>query len=135
MLRTRPDDAQDKKKRAPKVRLGRRILAHLRRWKRLDAPNSRYVCAYDGRQVEDPHTAWSKVIATAGLPGVTRHVLRHTRATWMMQAKVPIWEAAGFLGMTTKTLEKIYGHHDPDFQDRAANIDRQRQRARGVANG
>jgi hypothetical protein len=40
----------------------------------------------------------------------------------MMQAGVPIWEAAGFLGMTVKTLEKVYGHHSPDHQEHAANI-------------
>jgi hypothetical protein len=40
----------------------------------------------------------------------------------MMQAGVPIWEAAGFLGMSTKTLERVYGHHAPDHQERAANI-------------
>jgi hypothetical protein len=40
----------------------------------------------------------------------------------MAQAKVPLWEAAGFLGMTTKTLERVYAHHHPDHQERAANI-------------
>jgi hypothetical protein len=40
----------------------------------------------------------------------------------MMQKGVPIWEAAGFLGMTVKTLEGVYGHHSPDHQERAANI-------------
>lgn len=113
---------QDQKKRAPKVRLGRRILAHLRRWKRLDGHAADYVCHYEGRAVEDPHTSWRKVIKASGLEGVTRHTLRHTRATWMMQANVPIWEAAGFLGMTMRTLEKIYAHHDPSHQEKAANI-------------
>jgi integrase len=112
---------QDAKKRAPPVRLGRRILAHLRRWRKLDG-DIEYVCHFEGRAVEDPHGSWRKVIAAANLPGVTRHTLRHTRATWMMQAGVPIWEAAGFLGMTVKTLEAIYGHHSPDHQERAANI-------------
>ena len=58
----------------------------------------------------------------SGLKGVKRHTLRHTRATWLMQAGVPIWEAAGHLGMTTKTLESVYGKHSPDFQERAANV-------------
>ena len=35
---------------------------------------------------------------------------------------VPIWEAAGFLGMTIKTLERTYAHHSADHQERAANI-------------
>lgn len=117
---------EDEKKRAPKVRLGRRILAHLKRWKRLDGGKG-YICQYVGPfresgPVKDPHGAWDKVIEASGLEGVTRHTLRHTRATWMMNAGVPIWEAAGFLGMSVKTLERIYGHHSPDHQERAANV-------------
>lgn len=127
MARTPQGVAQDARKRAPKVRLGWRIMAHLKRWKRLDG-SQKYICRFqdrwhpEARAVREPHTAWDKVVAAAGLEGVTRHTLRHTRATWMMQAGVPIWEAAGFLGMTVKTLEKVYGHHSPDHQERAANI-------------
>jgi integrase len=117
----------DQRKRAPKVKLGRRILAHLKRWKRLDK-DAEHICHFkdawhpNARPVQDPHQTWKKVVRAAKLKGVTRHTLRHTRATWMMQRGVPIWEAAGFLGMTVKTLEKVYGHHDPAHQERAANI-------------
>lgn len=127
MSRTPRGKAQDKRKRAPKVKLGRRILAHLRRWKRLDG-DTKIVCHFTSpwhpgaRQVEDPHGAWRKIVEASGLQGITRHTLRHTRATWMMQKGVPIWEAAGFLGMTVKTLERVYGHHSPDHQENAANI-------------
>jgi integrase len=114
--------AQDAKKRAPTIRLGRKIVGHLRRWKRIDGPNAKFVCHYDGRAVDDPHASWDRAVRVAGLEGITRHTLRHTRATWTMQRGVPIWEAAGFLGMTVKTLEKVYGHHSPDHQERAANI-------------
>ena len=31
-----------------------------------------------------------------------------------------LWQIAGFLGMTTEMLERVYGHHHPDFQ-RAAS--------------
>lgn len=119
--------AQDKRKRAPKVKLGRRITAHLKRWKRLDG-SEQYICRFQdswhpsARPVKDPHATWAKVVKDAKLKGITRHTLRHTRATWMMQAGVPIWEAAGFLGMTVKTLEHVYAHHDPSHQERAANI-------------
>lgn len=128
MSRTRHGNAQDKKKRAPKVRLGWRILSHLKRWRRLDDKAERLVCHFTdrwhpgSREVIDPHGAWAKIVKAAKLSGVTRHTLRHTRATWMMQKGVPIWEAAGFLGMTVKTLERVYGHHSPDHQENAANI-------------
>jgi integrase len=48
-------------------------------------------------------------------------VLRHTCATWLMQRGVPLWECAGFLGMTLETLEAVYGHHHPDFLRVAAD--------------
>jgi integrase len=112
----------DDKKRSPPVRLGRKIRGHLRRWRRLDGAHVVYVCGYNGRPVADPHGTWHRTLRAAGLTGISRHIWRHTRATWMAQAGVPLWEAAGFLGMTVKTLERVYSHHSPDFQERAANI-------------
>lgn len=121
LIRTPRGKNQARNKQAPRVRLGRRIMAHLRRWHRLDG-KIKYVCHFEGRAAQDPHTSWRKVIAAAGLKGVTRHTLRHTRATWLAQAGIPLFEAAGFLGMTVKTLESVYAHHDPAHQERAANI-------------
>ena len=47
--------------------------------------------------------SWSKVLETAGLDDsdgkVTPHIMRHSRATWLMQAGIDPWEAAGHLGM------------------------------------
>ena len=37
-----------------------------------------------------------------------------------MQRGVPMWEAAGFLGMSRETLEHVYGHHHPDYLRSAA---------------
>lgn len=119
MVRSRGQ--QSKNKKAPRVKLGRRILAHLKRWKRLDH-GIKFVCHFGGRPPMDPHTSWRKVVKAAGLKNVTRHTLRHTRATWMAQKGVPLFEAAGFLGMTVRTLERTYAHHDPAHQERAANI-------------
>ena len=52
---------------------------------------------------------------------VTPHTLRHTAAIWLMQRGVPVWEAAGFLGMSAEVLLSTYGHHHPDFLHGAAN--------------
>jgi hypothetical protein len=38
----------------------------------------------------------------------------------MMQNGVDLHQAGGFLGMTVETLERVYGHHHPDFQKAAA---------------
>jgi hypothetical protein len=35
--------------------------------------------------------------------------------------RVPVWEAAGFLGMSAEVLLGTYGHHHPDFLHGVAN--------------
>ena len=59
--------------------------------------------------------AFANVVSAAGLgDDVMPHVLRHTAATWLMQAGTDLWEAAGYLGMTVEMLSQRYGHHHPD---------------------
>ena len=66
-------------------------------------------------------TGFAHAVAIAELGGkVTPHTLRHTAATWLMQLGVPIWQAAGYLGMSVQTLERTYGHHHPDYMRGAA---------------
>ena len=123
MSRLAIGETEDARKKAPRVRLGRRILAHLRRWRRLDAEATRWVCHYDGILVRKVNKAFRSTVALACLDrAVTPHVLRHTRATWLMQAGVDKWEAAGSLGMSVETLERVYGHHHPDWQKNAAEV-------------
>lgn len=122
MLRRAPGEAQDARKRTPPVRIGRALLRLLRRWKRLDDGASPFVVHYEGKQVYRIKRTWKKACAAAKLKGVTPHTLRHTRATWLMQAGVDIWEAAGALGMTPDILQTVYGKHHPDFQKRAAEV-------------
>jgi hypothetical protein len=38
-----------------------------------------------------------------------------------MQAGVPVWTAAGYLGMSVEVLLNTYGHHHPDHLREAAN--------------
>jgi integrase len=55
----------------------------------------------------------SLIAQEVGLGHITPHVLRHTAATWHMQAGTDLFEASKYLGMTVKTLEQTYGHHRP----------------------
>jgi integrase len=121
MLRRSPGTAESTK-RTPPVKLGSRIQAHLRRWQRLDG-KCVLVCHYNGRRIMKMRRSWRTAVRNAGLDAdVTPHVLRHTRATWLMQKGVDPWEAAGHLGMSLEMLERNYGHHHPDAQKRAAEI-------------
>jgi integrase len=107
----RPAGERETKKRRPPVPLPNRLLAHLRRWKRL---GQRYAVEWNGRPVKDVDRAFRAVAHSVGLPWATPHVLRHTAATWLMQLGTPKWEAAEYLGMTAKQLDDTYGHHHPD---------------------
>jgi integrase len=108
----RPAGARETKKRRPPVPLPRRLLAHLRRWKRL---GQRFAVEWNGEPVKDCDKAFRNVARAAGLPDVTPHVLRHTAATWQMQLGTDPGQAAEYLGMTLKTLHDNYWHHHPDY--------------------
>lgn len=117
----RAQGQRETKKRQPAVRLPPRLLAHLRRWqaKRLML---RSVIEFQGCEVRRVNKAFRSAVILAGLDkSVTPHTLRHTCATWLAHAGVPVWEAAGFLGMTVEMFETTYGHQHPDFQSRAVN--------------
>ena len=107
----RPAGQRETKKRQPTIPLPDRLLAHMRRWKRN---GQRFAVEWNGETVQNIKKAFANVAADAGLGDVTPHVLRHTAATWLMQAGTDMWEAAGYLGMTVEMLSQRYGHHHPD---------------------
>jgi integrase len=124
MFYRRPAGAAETKKRRPPVRIPQRLLANMRRWRRLGA---RYPVEIGGKPIKRIHFAFQWTVDELGITGVTPHTLRHTAATWYMQAGVPIWQVAGFLGMSTKTLEKNYGHDHPDHMADVHNAFQRRQ--------
>lgn len=121
-MRRRATGVTETKKRAPPVRLGRKILTHLRRWKRLYGRQSKYVVHFDGQPIKKLKRSWAAACKRAKIKEATPHTLRHTRATWLMQGGIDPWEAAGHLGMSVETLQRVYGKHSPDFQKRAAEV-------------
>jgi integrase len=123
MARRAPGTSEAANKKAPKVKLGRRIIGHLKRWKRIDGNRSKYVVHYNGQRITFGLShSWDNAVKAAGLEGVTPHIMRHSRATWLMQKGIDPWEASGHLGMSVKTLVSVYGHHHPDFQKSAAEV-------------
>ena len=115
----RANGVRETKKRQPPVRLSRRLLAHLRRWHRLGI-STHAVVEWNGKPVESVRKGFDAAVRASGIGRhVTPHVLRHTAATWAMQAGADPWKVAGMLGMTVEMLERVYGHHHPDFQQDA----------------
>jgi hypothetical protein len=68
-----------------------RLLAHMRRWVRRGVVTSHFV-EWQGARIK----------------------------SWLMQHGVPIWQAAGYLGMSPQMIERTYGHHHPDYMRGAA---------------
>ncbi len=106
---------KETKKRAPPIRLPDRLLAHMRRWRRLGISRNA-VIEWNGGPVTSIKKALAKTAQAAGVEGVSPHVFRHTTATWGLQNSADIWELSGYLGMTPEMLMRVYGHHHPDHQ-------------------
>jgi integrase len=124
VLHRRAEGERETKKRRPAVRLPDQLVAHLRRWK---ARGQHYVVEWNGEPVERIDRIFRRTAKGAGLGAdVTPHTLRHTAATWLMQNGADLWDAAGYLGMTVQTLERVYGHHHPDHQSSARDAFRPR---------
>jgi integrase len=113
-----PGARQTKKKRAH-IPIPARLLAHLRRAS-LRGVEMGFVVNIGGKRIGDIKRGFGQACRRAGLKYVTPHTLRHTAATWLMQHGVNVWDAAGFLGMSPETLQKVYGHHHPDYLKSAA---------------
>lgn len=76
---------------------------------------SEFVVEYAGRQVGTIKNGFEAACGRAGVEGVTPHILRHTCATWQVEAGVSYEEIGKMLGDTAETIERTYGHHSPDF--------------------
>jgi integrase len=123
MRRRAPRTVETRTKRTPTIEIPRQILHFLRRWKKADAGQIKYVVHYNAQPIRrDLYRAWNTAKQRAGLPWLHPHVLRHTATTWRVQRGMPLWDVAGYMGMTVKVLEQVYGHHAPNYQSGVAHI-------------
>ncbi|MBB2157243.1 site-specific integrase [Gluconacetobacter diazotrophicus] len=79
-----------------------------------------WVVEYRGDRIRKIKTAFNKRVRAAGLTRVTPHTLRHTCATWMVMGGVPFEMVAKYLGNSVEMVERVYGHHSPDWLRKAA---------------
>jgi integrase len=88
--------------------------------KQIPAKPDAYVLDHPGAL----RTSFDSACAAAGLTDVSPHTLRHTWGTWAAQRGVDLFDIAGVMGDTVKTVEKNYAHHHPDHLRSAVNLER-----------
>lgn len=57
-------------------------------------------------------TNWNQIVSDLGLPDLTRHGLRHTGATWMADAGIPLHVLQDILGHASVETTRGYLHPD-----------------------
>jgi integrase len=86
------------------------------------AATTDYVIEFRGKPIKHSiQWAFQRACERAGIEDCTPHILRHTSATHMIMAGVPIQEVARMLGDTVEMVERVYGKHSPDYLRRAAD--------------
>ena len=87
--------------------MGRRLRVP---WVLLDASGQAYVSKKARLRI----TRTTIATKAASIPDATFHTLRHTAASFMVQAGVDLYEVQRILGHTTPAITQRYAHLQPD---------------------
>ena len=82
---------------------------------------SRTVIEQRGKPLGSIKKGFAAACRRAGIEDCSPHIIRHTAATHMVMAGVPLAEVARMLGTTEAIVEKVYGKWSPDYLRRAAD--------------
>ncbi|PZR93191.1 MAG: hypothetical protein DI537_11400 [Stutzerimonas stutzeri] len=96
------------KKRRPIVPIDPELRPTL---ERLDAEKANEWVLGASTSLYRPFVKLCEKIGVEGSP----HILRHSRATHLLQDGVSIYDVARLLGDTVATVERVYGHHSAEF--------------------
>lgn len=88
-----------------------KVLAEIKRVEGQDR-----VFLYDGRPVSNAYgkAAWRKACKRAELQGLRFHDLRHTWASWLMQAGAPAYAIQSLGGWASPKMVERYAHLSPE---------------------
>lgn len=133
MLYRLPEGARETTKRRPPVPIAPPLWRLMRLWAHNDANGSKDgpegpVVRYSGQPLQSVKTAMKRAARLAGLDeSVTAYTLRHTTASWLVQAGAPTRKVAELLGTSEALIERTYGHLAPDhLRDEVALLGRGR---------
>lgn len=97
-----------------------RLLAHLKRWKRIHGGT--YIAETartPGRPVYDIGNALAGAAKRAGVKRISPHTLKHTAITLAIQSGMSAEDASDYFSTSIETIQSNYWHHSPAHQARA----------------
>lgn len=120
-------------KRRGSVKVGPRLAAHLRRWRRLDGPGATHVVTYAPRPGLEPRpvasiktalqaacrrTAVEDETGAVVTPPIecSAHDFKRTAVTWAFRAGMSMERAEEFFDTSGPTLRAAYRQHSPEHQ-------------------
>lgn len=111
--------SEKQKSRAQAVPINETLLQALTEAK--EGAMTDYVIEWAGQPVKSIKRGFREAVKRAGLGAdVTPHVLRHTAASWMAEAGVPMSEIAAVLGhRDSRTTERVYAKMSPEYLQKA----------------
>lgn len=109
-------------KRRPIVPIGRELRAELEQ--AMAESIGGHLIEWMGEPVKRMKRAFATACRRAKLSGVTPYTLRHSGATHLAAAGVPLRQIAGMLGHSSERTTEIYAKHAPEFlKDASACLD------------
>lgn len=112
LIYRKAQDTRETNKRQPPVPASPRLLAHLRRWSKIDGGEGPVV-RFNGKAVLQIDKAFARATGMAGLEDTIPYTLRHTCASWLVQRGVSTFKVAEVLGTSEAMIKKHYGHLAP----------------------
>jgi integrase len=99
--------------------LNAEALQVLTAWRQQTSGKELIFPGKDGRRLDNVRKAWAGALTTAGIVGFRWHDLRHTFASKLVMAGVPLNTVRELLGHTTPAMTLRYAHLAPDHKQQA----------------
>lgn len=89
------------------------VLREMREWQFERLPSARHVFSWERGRITTFKTAWATALRVAGINDFRVHDLRHTCASWLVMAGVPLQVVKDLLGHSSVTVTEKYAHLAP----------------------
>ena len=124
LLRLEGRDTKNGKRRAvPLNEEARKALESLGRFRAEHCPDSIWVFSHrNGERVQYMQNGFKAACRRARLTDLRVHDLRHTCASWLVQAGIPLLEVSKLLGHSTIEMTERYAHLAPENLKAAVGV-------------